>query len=231
MYISDQVVICYLAMPKKTFLKLSKTKRDFLTNGFLREFALKSFDEASITSIVKTLGIAKGSIYQYFDGKLDLFLYLSQQCGAVKGTYIAHIVRQDYPDFWEYYRALYSEGVKFDLEHPLESHFLHNLADNLNSPSVKPLYEQFLDQAVMAFEKMVTYEVGLGQFRNDIPTKTMGFFLYQSSLAINDQIKANHGLNPAARISADASFYEGKVELLMQTVEEYIGLLKKALDK
>ncbi len=54
-------------MPKETFNKLSQDKKDRITQGFLKEFYNKPYEEASITAVVKELGIAKGSVYQYFE--------------------------------------------------------------------------------------------------------------------------------------------------------------------
>jgi len=63
-------------MPSPTFTSLSASKRSAFVARFLLEFSNNSFDEASISRVVKELGIAKGSVYQYFSGKLDLFLFL-----------------------------------------------------------------------------------------------------------------------------------------------------------
>ncbi|MBT29353.1 MAG: hypothetical protein CMO01_06790 [Thalassobius sp.] len=218
-------------MPKDTFFKLKEDKKRKLTEAFLREFSLKSYDEASITSVVKELGIAKGSVYQYFNDKLDLFMYLVGESSKVKQQYVAEIKREDFDDYWAFFRKLFSEGVKFDLENPLESHFLHNLPNNLNSPSIKQIYDQFLNQITSAFESMVQYEIDKGYFRDDLPVKTMAFFLYKSSLLIMEQMELFEGLSPAKSIINKEPVYKGKVDALMKTVDNYIIILKKSFDK
>ena len=65
-------------MPKETFHNLNSEKKEAFIEAFMYEFSHRTYEEASITSVVKTLGIAKGSVYQYFDGKLDLLLYLKE---------------------------------------------------------------------------------------------------------------------------------------------------------
>ena len=60
-------------MPSPTFFKLADTKRkQFLAEAY-REFSHNSFEAASITNLVKSLGIAKGSVYQYFEDKDKYF--------------------------------------------------------------------------------------------------------------------------------------------------------------
>lgn len=218
-------------MPKETFHNLPEKKKEKIKDAFLREFATHPYDKASLSSVVKSLGIAKGSIYQYFDDKFDLFTYLIEECSAVKMKYVGQLKRDDFHSFWDYFRSLYEKGVKFDLENPLESHFLHSLADNLNSPSVKQIYDEILTNIITGFEQMARHEVESGHFRDDIPIKTIGFFLYKNGRAINEQMEVTGHINPIESIKKEKPVYEGKTDELMQTVENYITILQQALDK
>ncbi|PCJ64923.1 MAG: hypothetical protein COA58_11670 [Bacteroidetes bacterium] len=218
-------------MPKITFTNLKEDKKKILVDAFLKEFATHTFDDASLTSVVKSLGIAKGSIYQYFDDKLDLFMYLINECTSTKMKYFKDLKREDCSDFWVFFRLLYSEGIKFDLENPLQSHFLHNLVSSLNSPSIKSLYDDLLNQSVAGFEKMIEHEIKLGLFRADLPIKTMGFLLYKSGVAIQEQMQVFGEINPKESIKNNTPVYQGKVDVLLKTVDDYIQLLKRAFDK
>ena len=60
----------------KTFERLNEHKRHAFLEAAFKEFSLKGYDAASITQLVKALGIAKGSVYQYFDDKQDLYQFL-----------------------------------------------------------------------------------------------------------------------------------------------------------
>ncbi|QIA07629.1 TetR/AcrR family transcriptional regulator [Draconibacterium halophilum] len=218
-------------MPKETFIKLKEEKKKQITDAFLREFAVKTYDEASISMVVKQLGIAKGSVYQYFNDKLDLFMYLVGESVAVKSRYTASLKREDYSDFWTYFSDLYVYGFQFDDENPLQSHFLHNLTQNLNSPSIKHLYNELLSQVVTGFEKMAEYEVQEGLFRSDIPVKTQGFFLYKIGISIQEQLEVTGVINPKESIKTQQPVYFGKKNDLMEVVADYIKLAKPAFDK
>ncbi len=63
-------------MPKDTFLNLSELKRKAIFDAAVEEFSVHMFSEASINRIVKAAQIPRGSFYQYFDGKEDLFSYV-----------------------------------------------------------------------------------------------------------------------------------------------------------
>ncbi len=70
-----------------TFLNLKEEKKNRILNAALDEFSVTSFSDASITSIVRKAKISRGSFYQYFGSKENLYQYL------VSNLYVKH--RQD----------------------------------------------------------------------------------------------------------------------------------------
>jgi AcrR family transcriptional regulator len=63
-------------MPSDTWWNLEISKRQLIIEACLTEFAAHNIDSASLSTIVKELGIAKGSMYQYFADKEELYLYI-----------------------------------------------------------------------------------------------------------------------------------------------------------
>ncbi len=63
-------------MPTKTFFRLPEEKRTRLTEAAWKEFTAVRLADASINRIVRDARIPRGSFYQYFGGKEDLFLLL-----------------------------------------------------------------------------------------------------------------------------------------------------------
>ncbi len=100
-------------MAKSTFENLSAEKRNAFTQAALREFAYHTYNDASISRIVRTLAIAKGSFYQYFADKQALYLYLKELAEDRKRTSMERVFAQDYEDFWELFRQLYVSGIQF----------------------------------------------------------------------------------------------------------------------
>jgi len=111
-------------MPKNTFHKLSELKKQQLLKAAYQEFALKSLDSASITLLVKKLGIAKGSIYQYFENKEDMYLYLLEYAEHRKIDIYKRSFKSVYVDLEQAFVGLNLIGLKFDLNFPDYSLFL-----------------------------------------------------------------------------------------------------------
>lgn len=63
-------------MPKETFYRLPDEKRERIMAADEREFLENSFEAASINRIIKEAAIPRGSFYQYFEDKKDIFLYI-----------------------------------------------------------------------------------------------------------------------------------------------------------
>lgn len=62
-------------MPKKTFYRLDDDKKERVIRAAIEEFHTHGFEKAKIEAIAQGAGVAKGSIYQYFEDKKELFLY------------------------------------------------------------------------------------------------------------------------------------------------------------
>lgn len=71
-------------MVSQTFLNLKEDKKQRIIDAALKEFSERSFNDASITNIVKNAKISRGSFYQYFGSKENLYEYL------VSYLYIRH---------------------------------------------------------------------------------------------------------------------------------------------
>lgn len=62
-------------MAKDTFFNLNAEKQEKVMRSAISEFSKYGFEKANIGDIAKSAGIAKGSIYQYFEDKKELFMF------------------------------------------------------------------------------------------------------------------------------------------------------------
>ena len=67
-------------MSLSAFENLPATEREAIIQVCLEEFAAHGFKNASTNSIVKALGIPKGSIFYWFGSKDELYLFLVDIC-------------------------------------------------------------------------------------------------------------------------------------------------------
>lgn len=92
-------------MPSKTFIRLEAEKQERVMRAATKEFQENGYDQANIGRIADLADVAKGSLYQYFENKRDLFLY----CVQWTLTYFMAEIDMQTPlqdmDVYEYFRA------------------------------------------------------------------------------------------------------------------------------
>ena len=113
-------------MPNQTFFNLPEKKRQTITELAIAEFANNDYKNASITKIVKQAKIAKGSFYQYFEDKKELYLYLVNLASNEKITFLQKAKPPESNlSFFPYLRWLFDVATQFDLTHPALSQIVY----------------------------------------------------------------------------------------------------------
>ena len=105
--------------PKRPFLNLPNKKREFITEIAIEEFANNEYADVSISRLVARAGIAKGSFYQYFEDKEDLYAYLLDLIAQRKMEMFS-IERPDpeHIGIFNYLHWMVQTGVQFELAYP-----------------------------------------------------------------------------------------------------------------
>jgi AcrR family transcriptional regulator len=106
-------------MPLATFFNLPEEKRQKILDCAIEEFAQHDYHSASISKIVSRAGIAKGSLYQYFVDKSDLYHYLLELAALKKGEMLAKTRPPD-PEMnlFDTLQWLFQEMAKYQIIYP-----------------------------------------------------------------------------------------------------------------
>lgn len=106
-------------MPFATFFNLPDEKKSTILEASIAEFSVNGYQKSSISSIIKKAGIPRGSFYQYFDDKLDLYKYVIEQIGIKKHEYTQNSYQiTGEMKFIDIVRNLFIGGVHFYRKYP-----------------------------------------------------------------------------------------------------------------
>jgi len=106
-------------MPKDTFYNLDNEKRSRVLNAALEEFGSRSFHQATVGRIVKKADISKGSFYQYFESKKDLYRYIIQMSQEKKLDFMKGVLEEmEGENVFDRLRVLYRAGFRFAEKNP-----------------------------------------------------------------------------------------------------------------
>jgi AcrR family transcriptional regulator len=70
-------------MPKNTFLNLPSEKQEKVIREAIKEFAYKGYEKGNVGEIAKNSNVAKGSMYQYFEDKKDLYIFAVKKAAEI----------------------------------------------------------------------------------------------------------------------------------------------------
>ena len=162
-------------MPTLTFHHLETEKKESITTIAVKEFSIHSFKEASVNTIVKKAGISKGSLYQYFNDKVDLYLYVLQIAASKKFEFLKSCEKSyETNDFFDWLTMLMTKGCEFDLNNPLYCQLIHHA---LTGPLVDTSMEHLRTMNSNYLKQILVQKIEKHQVRVDVELDMMVFFL------------------------------------------------------
>lgn len=129
------MTLCHLGrgmyMPKPTFYNLNEEKRHILIEAAKKEFSRVSLYEASISNILKSAGIPRGSFYQYFEDKEDAFFYLLNEHTQERHEEFLFNLKKYQGDLFQAFIEVFSHTLKRSHSEG-QSNFIKNVLLNMN---------------------------------------------------------------------------------------------------
>jgi AcrR family transcriptional regulator len=151
-------------MPKPTFENLPEEKRRRLIDLAVDEFTEHPYAQASLSRIVARAGIAKGSIYQYFDDKLDLYRWLlTREVARRKQEHLADAVPLAMGDLFDRLGAMYLVGLRFLLAHPRIARLGTRALEPSGDPDADRVHEELRRMGLDGVRAMLADARGRGE--------------------------------------------------------------------
>lgn len=177
-------------MPTETFFNLSPDKRERFIDAALDEFSAHDYRAASVSRIVEKLGIAKGSVYQYFDDKRELYRYLVQLAAETKFAFIDQSITSQASDFFARFQQTAFHGVRFDFSRPRYANILYRATYEPSGKDVLEVSHRLKDASFEYIRALVRDGIARGDLRRDIDLEFTVFALYQLTVSLRDFLAA-----------------------------------------
>jgi AcrR family transcriptional regulator len=109
-------------MPTVTWARLDGQRRAAVVAAAEAEFAAHGFSRGSLNVIARRAGVAKGSLFQYFADKRDLYSFISDVASQRVRVYMEDRIREldASRPFFEFLTDLLDVWVVYFAEHPRE---------------------------------------------------------------------------------------------------------------
>ncbi len=109
-------------MPTVTWARVDPARRAAVIEAAEAEFGAHGFSRGSLNVIARRAGVAKGSLFQYFADKRDLYAFIADIGSQRVRSYIEELIRRLDPTrpFFEFLTDLLDAWVAYFAEHPHE---------------------------------------------------------------------------------------------------------------
>lgn len=109
-------------MPTVTWARVDPARRTAIIEAAEAEFGAHGFSSGSLNVIARRAGVAKGSLFQYFADKRDLFAFIADIGSQRVRVYMENLIHKldsDRP-FFDFLTELLDGWVAYYAEHPRE---------------------------------------------------------------------------------------------------------------
>lgn len=160
-----------MAIINTRFYSLEKEKQERIINAALKEFARNGYERASTNEIIKEAEISKGSLFNYFNSKEELYLFLFDYVIKVIDI-IYDEVDWNETDFFERMKQLGLAKFKIYKKFPEAFDFL-KAAANEDAAEVKAKIDKISKEVIAKGLEKGYQNIDWTKFREDIDLKKM----------------------------------------------------------
>ena len=176
-------------MPKQTFFNLPEERRNRIIETAINEFSQNSFINASISKIAENANVAKGSMYQYFENKKDLYKYVLEISALKKQEYLMDCLHNlEHLYFIDIIKELYVKGLEFASDNPK----LAGIANNFMKESDIKFKEEIMGMGIKKsnqfFEILIEKAKEKGEINPQIDTKVGAYIITSLNTSIMDYL-------------------------------------------
>lgn len=184
-------------MPQETFFNLPADKRQMIIDIALEEFAENDYRSVSVSHIVERAGIAKGSFYQYFENKRDLYLYLLDLGTQEKARFLRETPPPD-PTMgvFAYLRWLFKAGVEFEFSNPHLTRVAYR-AFHEDIPFPDETLAQARDMSQAFFGDLLRRGIAEGDLRSDLDVESAIFLFNLLFMELGNHILQRLHVDPS----------------------------------
>lgn len=165
-------------MPKDTFFNLPEEKRQRIIDAAVLEFSKSHYNKVTIDGIVGGAGIPKGSFYQYFENKDDLYTYTFSQIGDRKKDTLEKTEQYiDTLTFREYLLKMLEDATEFEDEDlvliQLKDKFMNECPQEVRRKVLK----NEIPKSYRLLEKVLTAYIQKGELKEDLDVKVAAYII------------------------------------------------------
>jgi len=181
-------------MPKQTFFNLPGEKQKRILNVAVKEFSEQGYKGANISRMVLEAGIAKGSFYQYFEDKDDLYLYIvtTMIAGKKLAIYEREKGRLEDLSLTGFLRMISHQMFRDFMENPELLRIGADFVQLEGEPVYQKIMNLYPDITSSFFVPSIEHEIGQGEISGKVNPRLLNFILISLGLYLAYDLKTTN---------------------------------------
>ena len=210
----------------KTFENLNEERKLEIIQASLEEFAMNEYGTASLSNIIKKLGLAKGSFYRYFENKQSLFFYVLDHCINLRIENDKNYITEEPEDFFDLMLLHIQSKIRFDQTQPLASIFFYNVLQERNSEELGNIRYISKQKGLDILEMTVDKFIEKGQLRTDMDAKLIAWSVFESVMSFMNYIEHRFQQDFGKNSKTLGKLYDMPEHELMDIAQQFVEIQK-----
>ncbi|MCF8034844.1 MAG: TetR/AcrR family transcriptional regulator [Desulfarculaceae bacterium] len=163
-------------MPKQTLDKIKPAKREKLLSEAAKLFAERGYNQTDMAELASRAGVAKGSLYNYFESKQELYLYVARD-GLRRSRQAVYGELDPEWDIFAQLEHIFRQGAAFARRHPEYLIIYLNVSSAGMDPFAAKMSREVEKYTADHLKAVLARDVGRGLVRPDLDIRQAAFWI------------------------------------------------------
>lgn len=216
-------------MPLKTFMNLDKERQKEIIDTCLKEFALRNYNEVSLSKIIAKLGLAKGSFYRYFESKKDLYAYLIEYAKKLNIGLYEKTLKDPGDDIFGAWARFYAEAAKLDNEYPVFGGFGYKVSQERDNVVFGDVALKSKMKGLEVLRGLFADQQKKGNIREDLDVDQMIYTLLQVQEGVMDYLALKYKIDFKKNIAKGKPLFSIPEDRLKKELAGFARILREGI--
>jgi AcrR family transcriptional regulator len=216
-------------MPLKTFMNLDEKRQKEIIDTCLKEFALRDYNEVSLSKIIEKLGLAKGSFYRYFESKKDLYAYLIEYAKKLNVGLYEKTLKDPADDIFSAWSRFYLKAARLDNAYPAFGGFGYKVSQERDNVVLGNVALKSKLRGIEVLRELFEEQQEKGNIRKDLDIDQMIYTLMQVQDGVMDYLALKYKINFAKNIQKGKPLFTIPEDTLQEELEGFARILREGM--
>ena len=210
-------------------MNLSEERQKEIIDACLKEFALRDYNEVSLSKIIQKLGLAKGSFYRYFESKRDLYEYLIEYAKKLNVGLFEKTLKDPGDDILDAWSRFYLQAAKMDNEYPVFGGFGYKVSRERNNVVLGNVALKSKIKGIEILKGLFVEQQKKGNIRKDLDVDQMVYVLLQVQEGVMDYLAVKYKIDFKKNVEKEKPLFTIPESTLKKELDGFARILREGL--